>query len=240
MRIYMETSYQERFPPIEGGYNENFERRRTEMKTSNLILFAFSLSLALIIFVLPSCEHNVVVPPEREPQNSFFPLAVGNWWEYTVTEAPLLDSTFISRLNFTTRIVDKTELNNKTYFLLQELLAKTDFPEPLLIRGDGNKIFANVQGEDLLLYNFNPKGDTLWTIPYLLRPGDFPPHWQNCIQFSSSNDSIKFHWNMCDPLEESAWDEYFIRAKGRVKIILQNDGYGRVTWKLTNFNLEGR
>ncbi|NIR51633.1 hypothetical protein GWO43_23915 [candidate division KSB1 bacterium] len=210
------------------------------MKTSNLILFAFSLSLALIIFVLPSCEHNVVEPPEREPQNSFFPLAVGNWWEYEVTYAPNLDSTVIPHLSFMTQIIGKINLREKTYYMMQEYSSPdVSFPDTLFIRSKGDTIFVRVEGEDLLLYNFNPKGDTLWTIPYLLQPKEFP-NWQNCILLSSfASDSIIFHWNYCDPLEEAAWDEHFVKGKGRVRIIQKTIGFGTVIWELVNSKTKG-
>jgi len=100
-------------------------------------------------------------------QPDYFPMQVGNWWEYDVRNQRRDLGTF------KVSVVDTTSLNGRSYFLLTgyRWLGTVFLPgnisaDTLFVRKEGAKVFFRYfDGQDILFYDFGAREDERWHIP---------------------------------------------------------------------------
>ena len=131
--------------------------------------FIFSTVFALLIVCFP--EGALCGGAGNDAD--YFPLQIGNWWEYDVRNQRRARGTFKAS------VIDTTSMNERTYFLLTgyrslgTVFLAGDIPaDTLLVRKEGAKVFfRNFDGQDILFYNFAAGEDDIWYIPRDWAPG---------------------------------------------------------------------
>ncbi|MFH1008403.1 MAG: hypothetical protein V1800_13025 [Candidatus Latescibacterota bacterium] len=139
--------------------------------------FMFSAVFALLVLCCPE----EALCGRSGNDSDYFPLQIGNWWEYDVRNQRRALGTFKAS------VVDTTSMNGRTYFLLtgyrwfgQVFMPGYIPADTLLVRKEGAKVFfRNFDGQDILFYNFAAGEDDIWYIP-----ADWAPESAWPVRFS--------------------------------------------------------
>lgn len=138
------------------------------------------LVTALLLVGCSSPEEEMI----RSDYNEYFPLVIGNWWEYGEMESD-------KHITFT---VDTTDVfENKEYYHI----SGTDNSQRWF-RFSGSKLYQWHNEQDLMLVNFEWDCETVYLDPYnpeaelRVSWGGTETEWKNVIRFTVRDTIIKY------------------------------------------------
>lgn len=135
----------------------------------------YIIASALCVILLASCGQDPSTPTTTTPD--YFPLQIGNWWEYAVDTVAADGSKFIYAYTDRMEIIDDSVVNGKKYYVANAKRGGSDMYNQtyfLIKDTDGNlSVTANIYPQNiydsilLVLYYFNkPKGEVWNRNPY--------------------------------------------------------------------------
>jgi hypothetical protein len=202
----------------------------------NAYLLLLSLCIYLLTLLL-SCE----IIETNDTADFYFPLKVGYYWKYAKTYSETTGD--FDKEHFpdtiTTRIIGSININNHTYFLIENYIMYIPW-DTVLARNEDYRVFSYnpYTNKEVLIYNFKRDNDTLRITDYFKFYDGIGSYYY--LKKSFSGEDVIFTWHFGNPdLLGNKTIENFNKRIGRMQIItnvlIGHRIYDLILTNVTNF-----